>query len=61
LNTETYINGYTPQIKILKRNKNEQQKEEKHIRRNIVIANKSLKEREEEYRKARSKIFGETN
>jgi len=61
LNTETYINGYKPQIKILKRNKNEQQKEEKHIRRNIAVANKSLKEREEEYRKVRSKIFGETN
>jgi len=63
LNTETYFNGYTPQIKILKRNKNElnQQKEEKHIRKNIAVKNKSLKEREEEYKKIRSKIFGETN
>jgi len=64
LNTETYINGYTPQVKILKRNKNElkQNKEEKQVKRNIIAGtNKSLEEREEEYRKARLKIFGETN
>jgi len=63
LQTESYINGYTPQVKILKRNKNElkQNQEESQIKRTIATPTKSLKEREEEYRRAKLKIFGNSN
>jgi len=60
LQTDSYINGYTPQVKILKRDKNEskQNREESQIKRTIATPTKSLEEREEEYRRARLKIFG---
>jgi len=60
--TEKYNNGYVPQVKILKRNKGEIKKEheEKQMKR-IITPTKSLKEREEEYRLARQKIFGYDN
>jgi len=63
LQTESYINGYTPPVKILKRNKNElkQNQEESQIKRTIATPTKSLKEREEEYRRAKLKIFGNSN
>ncbi|ORX84095.1 hypothetical protein BCR32DRAFT_326107 [Anaeromyces robustus] len=59
LQTEEYYNGYVPQIKILKRNKGEfkREQEEKQMKR-IITSTKSLKQREEEYRIARKKIFG---
>ncbi|ORX51084.1 hypothetical protein BCR36DRAFT_583145 [Piromyces finnis] len=62
LQTESYINGYTPQVKILKRDKDEvkQKFEESQIKRTIINTKKSLAEREEEYRKARLKIFGKS-
>jgi len=60
LHTEEYNNEYTPQIKILKRNKNEnnENSEEKLLKKKVVTATKSLSEREEEYKRARMKIFG---
>jgi len=60
LQTEEYNNGYTPQIKILKRDKSERNKEseESEIKRNVITSTKSLAEREEEYKRARLKIFG---
>ncbi|OUM62173.1 hypothetical protein PIROE2DRAFT_11623 [Piromyces sp. E2] len=62
LQTESYINGYTPQVKILKRDKNEmkQSREESQIKRTISTPTKSLAEREEEYKRARMKIFGKS-
>ncbi|KAG4099428.1 hypothetical protein H8356DRAFT_1290762 [Neocallimastix lanati (nom. inval.)] len=63
LQTEEFNNGYTPQIKILKKDKNEKNKdrEEIQIKRNVITPTKSLAEREEEYKKARIKIFGNSN
>jgi 5-formyltetrahydrofolate cyclo-ligase len=60
LQTEEYNNGYTPQIKILKRDKDVgiKEREQNEIKRNVITTTKSLAEREEEYRRARLRIFG---
>lgn len=47
----------------MKKDKNEKNKdrEEIQIKRNVITPTKSLAEREEEYKKARIKIFGNSN
>ena len=47
-------------IKILKRDKDVgiKEREQNEIKRNVITTTKSLAEREEEYRRARLRIFG---
>lgn len=59
LQTESYGNNYTPQVKILKRDKNEKKNSLQMQNENIKkMPIKTLAEREEEYRQAKLKIFG---